>query len=105
DTFCPLGPWIVTAEDLPEPHSLGIRCVLNAETMQESSTSELIFKLPRLLSVLSHHFTLEPGDLVLTGTPPGVGAFRDPSVYMKDGDEVIVEIEGIGRLVNTCRVL
>ena len=102
DTFCPLGPWIVTPDELPNPHSLQIRCLLNDEIMQDSSTSSMIFTVPQLVSFLSGHFTLNPGDLILTGTPSGVGVFRNPSVYMKDGDEVVVEIEGIGRLANTC---
>ncbi|MBW2119060.1 MAG: fumarylacetoacetate hydrolase family protein [Deltaproteobacteria bacterium] len=103
DTFCPLGPWIVTADELPDPHSLKIRCWLNGRLMQDSHTDLLIFKVPELISFLSRHFTLFPGDIILTGTPSGVGAFRNPSVYMKDGDEVVVEIGGVGRLVNTCR--
>jgi 2-keto-4-pentenoate hydratase/2-oxohepta-3-ene-1,7-dioic acid hydratase in catechol pathway len=105
DTFCPLGPWIVTRDEISDPHSLSIRCLVNREIMQESNTGNMIFRLPQLLSFLSHHFTLVPGDILLTGTPHGVGAFRSPSVYLKHGDEVTVEIERIGRLVNTCRVL
>jgi 2-keto-4-pentenoate hydratase/2-oxohepta-3-ene-1,7-dioic acid hydratase in catechol pathway len=105
DTFCPLGPWIVTRGEIADPHSLAIRCIVNGEVMQDSTTAEMIFRLPELLSFLSFHFTLEPGDVILTGTPNGVGAFRDPSVYLKDGDEVVVEIEKIGRLVNPCRVV
>lgn len=103
DTFCPLGPWIVTTEEIPDPHSLKIKCWLNGQLMQNSNTSLIIFKVPTLISFFSRHFTLFPGDIILTGTPHGVGAFRDPSVYMKDGDEVVVDIEGIGRLVNRCR--
>jgi 2-keto-4-pentenoate hydratase/2-oxohepta-3-ene-1,7-dioic acid hydratase in catechol pathway len=103
DSFCPLGPWVVTADELPDPHSLKIRCLLNGQLMQDSHTGSMIFKVPAVISFLSRHFTLFPGDIILTGTPSGVGAFRDPSVYMKDGDEVIVEIERVGRLVNTCR--
>lgn len=103
DTFCPLGPWIVTTDELTDPHSLKIRCRLNGRLMQDSHTSLMIFKVPSLVSFLSRHFTLTPGDIILTGTPEGVGAFRKPPVYMKDGDEVAVEIEGIGRLVNSCR--
>ncbi len=102
DTFCPLGPWIVSCDEIPNPHELAIACRLNGMTMQESNTSRMIFKLPPLIRFLSNHFTLMPGDVILTGTPSGVGAFRDPSVYMKDGDEIIVEIERIGRLINTC---
>ena len=104
DTFCPIGPWIVTPDDIPDPHSLKIRCMLNGRLMQDSNTNMIIFKVPTLISFFSRHFTLLPGDIILTGTPHGVGAFRDPSVYMKDGDEVTVEIEGIGRLVNRCRI-
>ena len=103
DSFCPLGPWVVTADELPDPHSLKIRCILNGRLMQDSHTGSMIFKLPSLISFLSRHFTLFPGDIILTGTPSAVGAFREPSVYMKDGDEVGVEIERVGRLVNTCR--
>jgi len=103
DTFCPLGPWIVTTHDIPDPHSLHIRCLLNGEIMQDSNTSMMVFKLPEIISFISNHFTLLPGDVILTGTPHGVGTFRDPSVYMKDGDQVVVEIEKVGRLVNMCR--
>ena len=102
DTFCPLGPWIVTADEIADPHDLAIACRVNGRTMQESRTDQMIFRLPRLLSYLSRHFTLQPGDVVLTGTPHGVGAFRDPAVYLQDGDEVIVDIERIGCLVNPC---
>jgi 2-keto-4-pentenoate hydratase/2-oxohepta-3-ene-1,7-dioic acid hydratase in catechol pathway len=103
DSFCPLGPWVVTADELPDPHSLKIRCILNGRIMQDSHTGLMIFRLPEIISFLSRHFTLFPGDIILTGTPSGVGAFRDPSVYMENGDEVVVEIERVGRLVNTCR--
>lgn len=89
---------------MKDPHALDIRCWLNGELMQDSHTSRMIFNVPALVSFLSRHFTLLPGDVIMTGTPSGVGAFRDPSVYLKDGDEVVVEIEGIGRLVNTCSV-
>jgi len=105
DTFCPLGPWIVTADEIPDPHSLSISCSVNGRTMQESRTDQMIFRLPVLISYLSRHFTLLPGDVILTGTPHGVGAFRDPSIYLRNGDEVVVEIEKIGRLVNTCEIL
>lgn len=104
DTFCPLGPWIVTSDELEDPHALSIRCWLNGELVQDSNTSRMIFRIPFLMSFLSLHFTLLPGDIVLTGTPAGVGAFRDPPVYLRNGDEVIVEIEGIGSLMNPCRV-
>lgn len=105
DTFCPLGPWIVTKDEIIDPHSLDIRCLLNGTLMQDSNTRMLLFKLPTLISFISNNFTLFPGDIILTGTPHGVGAFRDPPVYMKDGDEVIVEIGNIGRLLNNCQTL
>jgi 2-keto-4-pentenoate hydratase/2-oxohepta-3-ene-1,7-dioic acid hydratase in catechol pathway len=104
DTFCPLGPWLVTADEVPDPHALSIQCRLNGKVMQDSHTGFMIFRIPPLISFLSRHFTLAPGDIILTGTPHGVGAFRDPPVYMQDGDEVVVEIERVGRLVNRCRV-
>jgi len=105
DSFCPLGPWIVTRDKISDPHDLGIKCRLNGEIMQDSQTGKMIFKLPQLISFLSKNFTLSPGDIILTGTPDGVGAFRNPPIYMKDGDEIVVEIEQVGRLVNTCRIL
>jgi 2-keto-4-pentenoate hydratase/2-oxohepta-3-ene-1,7-dioic acid hydratase in catechol pathway len=103
DTFCPLGPWIVTGDEIPNPNLLNIRCWLNGRLMQDSNTRLMIFSIPVLVSFLSRHFTLFPGDIILTGTPRGVGVFRDPPVFMKEGDEVTVEIERVGRLVNTCR--
>ncbi len=103
DTFCPLGPWIVCTDEITDPHALKIRCFLNSILMQDSHTSQMIFSIPSLISFLSRHFTLMPGDIILTGTPAGVGTFREPSIYMKKGDEVAVEIERIGRLINTCR--
>ena len=105
DTFCPLGPWIVTADEIADPHSLGIQCIVNDEVMQSSNTNQLIFGIPKLVSFLSRHFTLLPGDIILTGTAGGVGVFRKPPVFLKDGDDVIVEIDGIGRLVNRCKVV
>ena len=103
DTFCPLGPWLVTADELKNPQSLTIRSRLNGKIMQESNTSDMIFPVAELVSFLSHHFTLEPGDLIVTGTPSGVGVFRDPPIFMQDGDVIEVEIEGIGTLKNQCR--
>lgn len=103
DTFCPIGPCIVTADEVPDPHSLNLRTILNGQVVQESNTGEMLFRLPGLISFLSMTFTLMPGDVILTGTPHGVGCFREPPLYMKDGDEIVVEIEGIGRLENKCR--
>src|SRR6185503_14003512 len=78
DTFCPLGPWLVTADEVPDPQNLGIRCLVNGQTMQESHTSKMIFGVAYLISYLSQAFTLLPGDILLTGTPDGVGAYREP---------------------------
>ncbi len=103
DTFCPLGPWIVTADEIPQPHGLPIRTWVNGELMQNSHTDQLIFRIPELIEFLSRAFTLLPGDVILTGTPPGVGAFRNPPRFLRDGDVVTVEVEGIGRLTNPCR--
>lgn len=100
DTFCPLGPWLVTRDEVPDPHNLGIRCRVNGQTLQNSNTNQLIFKIPTLVSFLSHGITLEPGDIVLTGTPPGVGFARNPKIFLQPGDSVEIEIEGVGLLQN-----
>ncbi len=104
DTFCPLGPWIVTADEIADPHDLPIRCTVNGQTMQSSNTDQLIFRIPALIEFLSHSFTLLPGDIILTGTPPGVGHYANPPHYLRDGDIVTIEIDGIGKLRNVCRV-
>jgi 2-keto-4-pentenoate hydratase/2-oxohepta-3-ene-1,7-dioic acid hydratase in catechol pathway len=103
DTFAPIGPWIVTADEIPNPQTLGIRCQVNGQTLQESNTTHMIFGVAYLVHFLSQAFTLLPGDLIFSGTPSGVGVFRDPPVLMRDGDEMVIEIDGIGRLVNRCR--
>jgi 2-keto-4-pentenoate hydratase/2-oxohepta-3-ene-1,7-dioic acid hydratase in catechol pathway len=100
DTFAPTGPVLVTADELPDPHKLGIRLRLNGQTMQDSNTSQMIFPVPQVLAYLAQVMTLEPGDLIFTGTPPGVGFARKPPVFLKAGDVVEVEIEGIGVLRN-----
>jgi 2-keto-4-pentenoate hydratase/2-oxohepta-3-ene-1,7-dioic acid hydratase in catechol pathway len=100
DTFAPTGPWIVTADEIPNPHNLRISLTLNGETMQDSNTGNLIFKVPFLISYLSQSVTWEVGDLISTGTPPGVGVFRKPPVFLKPGDTVSVSVEGIGTLTN-----
>lgn len=103
DTFAPTGPVVVTADELTEPHGLKIQLRLNGQTMQNSSTKEFIFGVPALLAYLSQVVTLEPGDLIFTGTPPGVGIARKPDpVLLKPGDVVEVEIEKIGVLKNPC---
>ena len=98
DTFCPMGPWLVTADEVPNPHNLRISCRVNGTTLQDSNTNQLIFNVPTLLSFLSQGITLEPGDVVLTGTPPGVGFARKPPIFLKAGDVVEVEIEKVGLL-------
>lgn len=100
DTFCPMGPFIVTADEIPDPQLLSIRCLVNDQVLQNSSTAEMIFGVKELIASLSRSFTLEPGDVISTGTPDGVGVFRKPPVFLKDGDVVKVEIERIGRLTN-----
>jgi 2-keto-4-pentenoate hydratase/2-oxohepta-3-ene-1,7-dioic acid hydratase in catechol pathway len=100
DTFAPMGPYLVTADEVGDPHRLAIKLWLNDRLMQDSSTEKLIFKIPVLISFLSQLFTLEPGDIIATGTPPGVGFARKPPVYLKPGDTVRITIEKIGTLVN-----
>ena len=102
DTFAPIGPEIVTSDEVGDPHALGIRCILNGDTVQDSTTAQLIFKVPQLVAYLSHVFTLAPGDLIFTGTPPGVGMARDPQLWLKPGDTVVCEVDGLGRLENDC---
>ncbi|MBL8823722.1 MAG: fumarylacetoacetate hydrolase family protein [Planctomycetia bacterium] len=100
DTFAPTGPEFITADEVKDPHQLPIRLKLNGEVMQESNTNQLIFSIPKLIAYISQVFTLTPGDLIFTGTPPGVGDARKPPVYMKPGDVAEVEIEGLGQLRN-----
>ncbi len=100
DTFAPVGPELVTPDEIPDPQKLGIRLRLNGQTMQDSSTSQLIFGIAELIAYLSQVFTLEPGDLIFTGTPPGVGMARKPPVWLKPGDTVEVEIDHLGTLRN-----
>ena len=100
DTFCPLGPCLVTADEIPNPNNLKIRTILNGETMQDWTTSDMIFDVPTLISFLSQSTTLLPGTVILTGTPQGVGFARTPRVFLKAGDEVTIEIEHIGALTN-----
>jgi 2-keto-4-pentenoate hydratase/2-oxohepta-3-ene-1,7-dioic acid hydratase in catechol pathway len=96
--FAPIGPVIVTADELTRPDKVQLRTRLNGKTMQDGNTSDWLFSLPRLISFLSHYMPLEPGDIVTTGTPAGVGVFRNPQVFMKAGDVVEIEAEGIGVL-------
>lgn len=101
DTFAPTGPWIVTRDEVKDPHNLRISLTLNGDEMQDSNTSNLIFSVPFLISYLSQSSTWEVGDLISTGTPPGVGVFRKPQVFLKAGDTVSVTVEGLGTLTNT----
>jgi 2-keto-4-pentenoate hydratase/2-oxohepta-3-ene-1,7-dioic acid hydratase in catechol pathway len=103
DTFCPMGPVVVTADELGDAGDLAIRCTVNGDLRQSARTSDLYFGVAQIVSHCSQAFTLEPGDVIATGTPAGVGAFRNPPVWLADGDEMVVEIERIGRLVNHCR--
>ena len=100
ETFAPLGPVIVTRDDIPDPHALDIRTVVSGQEMQHSNTKHLIFRIPYVIEYLSHIFPLEPGDVITTGTPSGVGAYREPPRFLKAGDTVRIEVEGIGVLEN-----
>jgi 2-keto-4-pentenoate hydratase/2-oxohepta-3-ene-1,7-dioic acid hydratase in catechol pathway len=100
DTFCPLGPVLVTADEIPDPNRLSIRTLVNKEVLQESTTADMIFDIPALIEFLSGSTTLLPGTVILTGTPPGVGMARTPPRGLQPGDSVAVEIEGIGTLCN-----
>lgn len=98
DAFCPYGPWITTAEEVPDPHALALRTWVNGELRQDSSTSNLIFKVPELVTFISETCTLEAGDLILTGTPSGVGMGLDPPRFLSSGDIVRIEIERLGAI-------
>jgi len=102
DTFAPMGPSLVTADEIADPHNLNISLTVNGETLQNSNTRELIFKIPELIEFLSSIMTLEPGDVVSTGTPSGVGFSYKPPKWLKPGDEIVVRVEGLGELKNTC---
>jgi 2-keto-4-pentenoate hydratase/2-oxohepta-3-ene-1,7-dioic acid hydratase in catechol pathway len=100
DTFAPMGPWIITADEIADPHNLNIQLEINGEVLQNSNTRELIFKIPDLIAFLSSVFTLEPGDIVSTGTPAGVGVARKPQRFLRPGEEVTIKIQSIGELSN-----
>jgi 2-keto-4-pentenoate hydratase/2-oxohepta-3-ene-1,7-dioic acid hydratase in catechol pathway len=102
DTFAPLGPSIVTADDVPDTSDLRIKCTINGQVVQDSSTKELIFQPPEVVAYISQVMTLSPGDVIYTGTPPGVGMARVPPVFLKDGDLVEIEVEKLGILRNPC---
>lgn len=102
DTHGPTGPWIVTPDEIADVRALRVRCLLNGRVMQDASTAEMIFDIPAQIEHLTAAFTLEPGDVIFTGTPAGVGNWRDPPVRLKAGDRVRVEIDGVGALENVC---
>jgi len=104
-TFAPMGPWIVTKDEVPDPHALDINLTLSGEVMQHANTRDLIFKIPALIEYLSSIVALESGDVISTGTPPGVGLGRTPPRWLLDGEEMVIEIEKIGTLRNTTRVV
>ena len=104
-TFTPMGPWIVTRDEVSDPHQLGIRLTLSGEVMQNANTRDLIFRVPELIAHLSSIVELEPGDVISTGTPPGVGLGRTPKRWLKDGEEMVIEIEKVGTLRNRTRVI
>jgi 2,4-didehydro-3-deoxy-L-rhamnonate hydrolase len=103
DTFLPLGPYLVTADEVPDPQALGIRCLVNDELRQSSDTGQMIFGVADLVSFTSRTITLEPGDVLITGTPAGVGMAADPPRYLRPGDRMRIEIDGVGELDNTVR--
>ena len=98
DGFCPMGPWLVTRDEIPDAQTLEIACEVNGEPMQHGFTSDMIFPVDRLIEYISRYVTLEPGDVIATGTPAGVGAFRKPPVWLAPGDRIRIEISRIGVL-------
>jgi 2-keto-4-pentenoate hydratase/2-oxohepta-3-ene-1,7-dioic acid hydratase in catechol pathway len=100
DTFCPVGPTLVPRNEIPDPQALAIRAILNGEAVQDSNTSNMVFGVAEVIAYVTRTITLEPGDLIATGTPAGVGAFRKPPLFMKPGDEITIEIDGLGSLTN-----
>ena len=103
DTFCPLGPCLVSADEIPNPNALRLRTIINGEVMQDSNTADMIFDVPTLIEFLSGSNTLLPGTVIMTGTPNGVGVARKPPRWLREGDEVTIEVEGIGQLTNPVR--
>jgi 2-keto-4-pentenoate hydratase/2-oxohepta-3-ene-1,7-dioic acid hydratase in catechol pathway len=100
DTFAPVGPTLTTRDEIPDPHRLGIRLRLNGRTMQNSNTNQMIFSVAQLIAYVSLVFTIEPGDLIFTGTPPGIGHALNPPVYLRGGETTEVEIDSLGTLRN-----
>ena len=100
DTFCPTGPWLTTRNEISDPHELHVTTRVNGITLQDSNTRKLIFRIPQLIAYISASITLEPGDIIATGTPEGVGVFRKPPIFLKHGDIVETEIQDLGMLRN-----
>ena len=105
DTFCPIGPVIVTSDEIPNPQNLHLNSQINDFVLQDSNTKEMIFTVAFLISYLSQAFTLEPGDLIASGTPKGVGMYRNPQIFLKDGDIITVEVEKIGKIINPAKII
>ncbi len=102
DTFCPLGPWLVTPDEVGDPQDLAISATLNGQRLQDSNTAQMIFGVAEIISYASRYFTLRAGDVITTGTPAGVGFARKPPIFLRDGDTIDIEIENIGTLSNPC---
>lgn len=103
ETFAPCGPWLATTDEIPDPNALAIGCTVNGQERQSSSTKEMVFSCAKIVSYISHVWRLEPGDVIATGTPPGIGAARKPPLFLNDGDVVEVSVEGLGVLHNPVR--
>lgn len=105
DTFCPMGPYLVTSDEITDPQKLHLSCTVNGKTLQDASTKDMIFGVADLISILSGSFVFEPGDIISTGTPSGVGFIRKPPVYLKNDDVMVTEVQGIGKLINKVKVI
>jgi len=100
DSFCPMGPWLVTRDEVPDPQALEVSCWLNGERMQHGHTADMLFSVKALVAYVSQFMTLEPGDILTTGTPAGIGAFRQPPVYLQPGDQLRLEVTGVGSMTH-----
>ncbi len=100
DSFCPMGPWLVTRDEVPDPQALDVSCWLNGERMQHGHTADMLFSVKALVAYVSQFMTLEPGDILTTGTPAGIGAFRQPPVYLQPGDQLRLEVTGVGSMTH-----
>jgi 2-keto-4-pentenoate hydratase/2-oxohepta-3-ene-1,7-dioic acid hydratase in catechol pathway len=105
DTFCPMGPYLITADEITDPQDLQLKCAVNNEVLQDASTKDMIFGVTDLISVLSKSFTFEPGDIISTGTPSGVGFIRKPPIYLRDNDLMVTEVQHLGKLINKVKVI